>query len=223
MDKHTWEIYIRDGFYNLQSFMKEQVKARDAYRKANADLRELEKTGDYKPEYIEKKRSEIDSDFRVKNAAAYKNALDLIGKLTGTMQTRYSEPLDLSDPALTNALNVINLAGANLDHLELNKIIDSFTGNPAALKTLRSVFQKQGMSKAEERANSLLYEPAFVEQRLREVADSSIRQGGSLNAFAGEINKLAVKEGMSFPLDGGGSIDPVGVAEAFRAGAGLPD
>lgn len=222
MDAKTWNIHIKDRFFNLESFTRKQVDRRNKLRERRLELQKQASSGDYSNEYMERLFAQLDREQAENAEAAYAEALEHIGKLVETMQSRYAEPLDLADPALSNALNIITLTGGNIEHAELVKLVDTFTGSPAALKTLRSVFERQDMGAGVELVNQRLYEPAFVAQRLAETAEQAFRQSGSLNGWASEVNKYAQREGLTFPKDGG-TIDPAGAYAAMRRGAGLPE
>ncbi|MHB1155186.1 MAG: hypothetical protein ACYC00_23040 [Eubacteriales bacterium] len=220
MDKKTWQIYIKDRFYLLESFLNEQVKIHIEQRSRLKTLQEKRASGDYSDEYIEREQAKFEGEKRIQNQLAYEKALELIDKLIETMQARQDEPVDLADANLTNALNILNLAGSKLDIGELIKLVDQFTGNPAALKTLKSVFENQDLSFGVKLVDDRLYEPAFIEQVFKENAFYAFLQAGSLNSFATVINKIAQKEGLTFPKEGG-LIDPEGATERMFAVAGL--
>lgn len=220
MDKKTWQIYIKDRFYLLESFLNEQVKIHNEQRSRLKTFQEKRASGDYSDEYIEREQAKFEGEKRIQNQLAYEKALELIDKLIETMQARQDEPVDLADANLTNALNILNLAGSKLDIGELIKLVDQFTGNPAALKTLKSVFENQDLSFGVKLVDDRLYEPAFIEQGFKENAFYTFMQAGSLNSFATVINKIAQKEGLTFPKEGG-LIDPEGATERMLAVAGL--
>lgn len=220
MDKKTWQIYIKDRFYLLESFLNEQVKIHNEQRSRLKTFQEKRASGDYSDEYIEREQAKFEGEKRIQNQLAYEKALELIDKLIETMQARQDEPVDLADANLTNALNILNLAGSKLDIGELIKLVDQFTGNPAALKTLKSVFENQDLSFGVKLVDDRLYEPAFIEQVFKENAFYTFLQAGSLNSFATVINKIAQKEGLTFPKEGG-LIDPEGATERMFAVAGL--
>jgi len=220
MDKKTWQIYIKDRFYLLESFLNEQVKIRNEQRTRLKTLQEKKASSDYSEEYIEREQAKFETEKRIQNQLAYDKALELIGKLTETMQARQDEPVDLADANLTNALSILNLAGSKLDIGELIKLVDQFTGNPAALKTLKSVFENQDLAFGVKLVDDRLYEPAFVKLAFEENAFYTFLQAGSLNSFASVVNRIAQKEGLTFPKEGE-LIDPEGATEQMFAAAGL--
>lgn len=66
------------------------------------------------------------------------------------------EPLDIHDPKIQNAINVISLMGKNLTYTDQISMLESFRGNPAALRFIQSAFKKNGMSYAAEQAGEMM-------------------------------------------------------------------
>jgi hypothetical protein len=66
------------------------------------------------------------------------------------------EPLDINDPKIQNAVNVISLMGKNLTYTDQISMLESFRGNPAALRFIQSAFKKNGMSYAAEQAGEMM-------------------------------------------------------------------
>ena len=66
------------------------------------------------------------------------------------------EPLDINDPKIQNAINVISLMGKNLTYTDQISMLESFRGNPAALRFIQSAFKKNGMSYAAEQAGEMM-------------------------------------------------------------------
>ncbi len=218
----AYRSLVQDHLSTLELFLRKQATERETYRKQRASI--VENQNGFLPEVAEKQLTDLDSKTRQKWAAAYEEVCGLIESLVTGSQARYEEPLDLSDPSIIPALTIIQTVSTALPFEGLKRLIDSFTGNPAALKILNAAFEGRGMTAGVELVKQRLYDPAFVEVRLKEVAVISIGQGGSLNAFAGEVNRLmAIPEGMTFPLDNGESIDPQGVLISMRKAAGLLD
>ena len=66
------------------------------------------------------------------------------------------EPLDINDPKIQNAINVLNLMGKNLTYTDQISMLESFRGNPAALRFIQSAFKKNGMGYAAEQAGEMI-------------------------------------------------------------------
>lgn len=209
-------------FSNLESFMNGVVEQRARHRAELVSLREKAATGDYTQEYLDKEQARLDQALQARNQEAYQKSLELIGKLAETAQAAYDRPVDLNDPALQAALNIVNLTGGDMDLQELEKLVSQFIGVPPALKTLRSIFQKQEMDAGVNLVNERLYDPGLAQASLSDQAHQAFSQGGSLNGFGYVVNGIAKKEGLAFPSNGDSSIDPQGVLDSVWQGAGLP-
>ena len=66
------------------------------------------------------------------------------------------EPLDIHDPKIQNAINVISLMGKNLTYTDQISMLESFRGNPAALRFVQSAFKKNGLTYAAEQAGEMM-------------------------------------------------------------------
>lgn len=120
-------------------------------------------------------------------------------------------------PELETAINLINIAGPDMDSETLRKLVSNFAGDQSTLKALQAVFKSRGFS-YDGGLSNLLYDVGSSYQRLRELADMALIFQGSINNFAAEISLLAEKENLEFPS----MVDAGGFENAARRGAGLP-
>ena len=133
-------------------------KIAEAQAKCNqtiAEIRAKEATGNWSPNTIkaEKEKAYADRD-RVCHALAHsmRPALETV-KANNSLA---DEPLDINDPKIQNAINVISLMGKNLTYTDQIFMLESFRGNPAALRFIQSAFRKNGMNYAAEQAGEMM-------------------------------------------------------------------
>lgn len=175
---------------------------------------------EFLPEVVERKLSEIAKEREELDRAAREKGRELIRGLVEAMEARAAESLDLSDQDFTTAVNLINVLGDRLPYSEQIAIVDTFTGDQAALRTIEKLFEAKGLDKGAEYARSKQYTPALVSAALQEYNNAAFQPNGSLNAYASEIRRIALKEGYAdFP----GMVDEAGAMEATRAAAGLSE
>lgn len=221
MDIKEYHLTLKDHRAVLETILEHQVAARQKHREALAKLATQEAASDYTADYLNRRRAEADAELRAAHDAALAETQAAIDKLMGTVQEQYEAPIDLSEPQLATAINLVNVAGAQLEHHDLKRLVDTFTGSPPSLRALKAVFQARGLTTGVELVSNRLYEPALFGQRLNELARQAFQQNGSLNAIGYELRKLYQAEGLDFPRDGG-NVDPQGVLDAVNRGAGLP-
>lgn len=217
MDAKSWKIVLKSRLYDLESLLKKQATARNVYRDSVAKL--LSQSAVYAEEYIEAKLAELRQELDAIHAKGREEANVLIEKLVSEMEARHAEPVDLTDPALTNLMSIINLAGTQLPHEEVTKAVETFVGNPASLKVLAALFEAKDMPYALEKTREKLYFPGDVQKVLMTQADDSFRFDGSLNAMATKLAQIAAREGVEY---GDRLPDPVGADNVMRQAAGLP-
>ena len=125
------------------------------YERRLAEIKAKEATGNWSPNTIkaEKEKALADRD-RVCHTLAHamRPALETV-KANNNLA---DEPLDVNDPKVQNAVNVISLMGKNLTHSDAISMLESFRGNPAALRFVQSAFKKNGMAYAAEQAGEMM-------------------------------------------------------------------
>lgn len=216
MDSKEYNLRLRDIRANLQTLLEKAVKARDGYRAKLAALHE--RARDYSQEYLQKQIEQIEAEIATSNAELHKQADRILDDWSEAMSTRHQQPIDLSDPAITAAINLISLAGHQLTYEDLTGLVDQFRGNPAALRALRAVFETQDLPSGVRLVEKRTYDPAGAILALKSAIDNAFKANGSINAIAVEAWRVFEKEGVEFPR----MVDEAGVDEALRAGAGLP-
>lgn len=216
MDAKEYNLTLRDHRARLQRLLADAVKARDGHRAKLKGIHELSR--DYSQEFLERKLQQAEAEIERSNAELHARAQRILEDWSKDMQTRHEQPLDLSDPTISSAINLISLAGHQIEHRDLTGMVDQFRGNPAALRGLRAVFEAQDLPQGVQLVDARTYEPAVAVAALKRTIDAAFKDNGSLNAIAVEAWRVFEKEGLEFPR----MVDEAGVDEALRAGAGLP-
>ncbi len=134
---------------------KKIKEAEEKCKAALADIRSKEASGNWSPNAIKRMRDEaIAERNRVCHALAHamRPALETIKQNNSPSQ----EPLDINSPKIQNAVNVLSLMGKNLTFADQASILESFRGDPAALRFLQSAFQKNGLKFAAQQAGEMM-------------------------------------------------------------------
>lgn len=134
---------------------KKIKEAEEKCKAALADIRAKETSGNWSPNAIKRMRDEaIAERNRVCHglARAMRPALETIKQNNSPAE----EPLDISDPKLQSAINVLSLVGNKMTFADQASLLESFRGSPAALRFLQSAFQKNGMKFAAQQAGEMM-------------------------------------------------------------------
>jgi hypothetical protein len=203
-------------FSNLQNItLKKVIEAKQAYRKTLAELEADKKN--YSEQYISERKEKIKSDYAAKLAGFHQELTKDIDNLQASIQEMQST-LDLSDPAWSNALKLIELGGKDLTLETVNEINQSFLYNQPALRALQTVYRSRGVA-YDGGIDKMLYNVDDEFNRVRQAAEATFKaQSAGINSFASQLAKIAKLEGYQFE----GNPDPDGFAEAAYRGAGLP-
>lgn len=216
MDAQTYNLTLRDIRAKLATLLEQAVQKRNEQRAKLIAVHQS--AGDYSQEYLQKQLATIEASIAASNADLHERARSILEDWSQTMQARFEQPLDLTDPVISSAINLITVAGHQLPHEDLTRLVDGFRGNPAALRALRAVFEAQDLSRGVEMVRTRTYEPAIAMIAITGAADAAFRSNGSLNNLAYEASRVFAYEGLEFDR----VVDDAGFTETMRAGAGLP-
>lgn len=157
------------------------------YEQRLAEIKAKEATGNWSPNTIrsEKEKALADRD-RVCHALArsMRPALETV-KANNNLA---AEPLDIHDQKIQNVTNVISLMGKSLTYTDQISMLESFRGNPAALRFIQSAFKKNGMNYAAEQAGEMM----------RPISDRAISEMNEVLAFHDHYER---KGTFSFPIE----------------------
>lgn len=205
---------VREQFYKIGKIVESAVNAKNAYRKRLAEL-ELQKVS-YTEEYTKELREKARADLLATYAPLHDDTKAQIEKLRNVLLELNSQ-LDLADPALRNALDIIKSVGPGLDSESVLKINAQFE-NQSALKLLQSAYKAAGVD-YDGGLDRRIYNAESILQEAEKSAHAAFTQErGSINALAGSVAKLATFEGQEFEK----TPDSTGIDEAIARGAGLP-
>jgi hypothetical protein len=129
--------------------------AEETYKTTMAEIKRREATGDWSLNAIraEKERATKDRD-RVCHALAHamRPALETV-KANNNLA---DEPLNITDARLQNAVSVMSLMGKNLSYADQVSLLETFRGDPANLRFIKSAFEKNGLTYAARQADSMM-------------------------------------------------------------------
>jgi hypothetical protein len=198
---------------NLQAIKKEQFSLLgeivDAAKVARAEyftqLAAIDKLPrDFTVEYFTAKKAEAASKLAAKNQALYADTQVQLEKLRGALSELHGS-LDITDPALTNAISFIKLVGSDLDFDDKVQINANLSGNQPALRLLKKVYSTLGVPDDGD-LDRQIYDPESVLRALGQHAEAALVKGGLMPYQLGsEIGKVAKLENVDFPQ---GNPDP---------------
>lgn len=204
-------------FSDLEKLLKRVAQARQETKAVIAKLEASKK--DHSEEAIKSlvnpKIKQAKDNLAAIHQEAFEKAIEILQDL-GKDAMEKSSVLNLNNPALANALKLIELSGAGISTETVRKINSRFAGDQAALRALRDIYKAHGVV-YDGGLDKQIYEPESAFDHLGEWAYHSFTKEGSLNEFASAINKVASMEGIEFPK----MVDEVGSDEVMRSAAGL--
>ncbi|MDL1911528.1 hypothetical protein FBQ81_12700 [Chloroflexi bacterium CFX6] len=203
----------RGLFGGIEHTIKQVVKAKQTYK---AELAKLgEQKGDFSPDYIEHKNSELQGKYNQARATAYESITKTFEELQTVLEEK-NGTLDLENPAWNNALKLIEI-GDGLDNETIEKINASFAHDIPALKALQAAYKAKGFT-YDGGIGKQVYEIAPSFDELHKTAELVlIRGGGTIGTLARAVGKIAELEGHPFDT----SPDPDAFMDAANIGAGL--
>jgi hypothetical protein len=186
---------IKEQFFNFRKIIQNANAVSDSYR---GELNKIDALStDYTPEYLESQKQAAKNQYKAKNHALYED----VKKQLETLQNALNElhgSLDLSDPALTNALKLIEIAGPDLGAENVMKINAEFATNQPALKVLQAAYKSRGVV-YDGNLDQQIYDIDSAIQMIAQHAESALIKDGSVFQFAIQIGKVAKLEGTDFP------------------------
>ena len=124
--------------------------------------------------------------------------------------------LDLSNPALTNALTLIQAIGSDMSYEESERINQNFRNDQSALRALRSAYKANHVIMTGS-IDQMIYNVNDAINDLLVYAEAGTLMDSTMNEFAGKFSKLAALEGMTTET----TPDQIGMEEAMWKAAGL--
>jgi hypothetical protein len=189
------------------------VGARNEYREAINKLTAQNDT--YNQEYIERKNREAKDGFQGKMQTMY---TDMVGRLEQLRKLVHDRDLvlDLSNPALTNALSLIQAIGGDLSYEEAVKINANFVNDQSGLRAIRAAYKSHGVL-SQGNIDEVIYNIDDKINRLLDLAEAGTVMDSTMNGFSSEFSKLAALEGVTVEA----TADMVGADNAAWRAAGF--
>lgn len=134
---------------------KKIAEAEKKCKEALDEVKAREATGNWSPNAIKNGREDAYAERdRVCHALAHgmRSALETVRANNGLAE----QPLDINNPKIQNAINVMSLLGKNLTYADQASILESFRGDPASLRFIKSAFEKNGLTYAAKQAADMM-------------------------------------------------------------------
>lgn len=210
-EKATQQKYIQSNLTGIGAMVEKLVKDRDAHSEELTGLT-MHGTSQFTPEYLEKEIERIKARFAVKMRETYNDIEARLENLRKLLAAR-DETLDLSNPALSTALALIQAAGGEPSHDQAVSINQNFKHDQQALRAIFSAYGQKDLGGIK----GMMYDIDEAIDGLKELAHNATVKDGSVNFFASRLAKLAALEGVELIAN----PDDRGTMEAMRRGAGL--
>ena len=213
-EKEKQQRMIVQNLKGIEFVVAEAVKVKDAFRAKMRDLN-MHGTATYSQEYLEKEIQKTKNNHAAVMATTNDQIEKRLDELLVFIRDR-DAALDLGNPALTNALALIQTVGAGLSHDRLVKINANFVHDQSALSAIRDAYKAKGITNGGG-IDGLIYDVQARIDKLKNLAIDGLLRDGSINYFSTELSKLATLEGTTVE-----NLPDVQAANmAFRRGAGL--
>jgi hypothetical protein len=227
-DKDLLKAIVKEQFYQLGKIV-DNAKASQAT--FSAELSKIEALSkDYTEQFREGKKQLAQNEYRAKSQALYADTQMQLVKLQDALLELHGS-LDLSNPALKTALDLIKNVGQDLGAENILKINAQFANNQPALRILQSAYKAANVA-YNGSLERQIYEPESAVQALGQYARAALLEDGySPFRFGVEVGKVASLEGVDFPqgnpfpsMAGGepSTVDLGKFTDAMRSAAGLP-
>ena len=213
-DRDLQKSIAREQLFLLNKINVKATEAKNAYRKRLAEI-EAQKEN-FVPEYISGLQEKERTDLQAANQKLYSEFMTQLEKLENAL-SELDNSLDLVDPGLTTALDLIKNVGKDLGVENVLRINSQFSGNQPVLKVLQSAYKAAGLA-YDGGLDKQIYNFSSSIKAIGQQAEGTFLRGDSINTIAGVICKLAKLEGYQ---DFETLPDVIGVDDAMRRGAGL--
>lgn len=209
--KQIQQEYIQSNLKGIAAVISKLVQDRDGHAGQLTALT-MNGSNQFTSEYIEREQMRLKAAFSVKMSEVYKDIEARLDNLYKLLAAR-DESLDMSNPAFSAALALIQAANGEPTPEQARAIHENFKHDQQALKALRDVYKGKDIGGI----SGMIYDLDEVIGGLKELANNCTVKEGSVNFFASRLAKLAAIEGVDLVTN----PDERGTMEAMRQGAGL--
>jgi uncharacterized protein (UPF0128 family) len=206
-------------------------KANDAKAALDAKLANLsgrEVNDMYTQNWKDSEIAKAKLDYRNKLIELYNKEIEPgLTALESSLEEQYSE---VDAEALQPTINILKIAGPDIDGETLRKLFIPFAHDQNALRVLQSTVKALGM-KYDGGVDKMIYDiPATFSQLQGDARDTFLSEGSSIFRFGIQLGKVAQFEGVDVPwsdpfpsrkLDTSPTMDLDKVTDALRDAAGL--
>jgi hypothetical protein len=172
-------------------------------------------TKTYSQLYLEQKTLEVTAEFKTKMQAMHADMVSRLENLRSLIQER-DQVLDLSNPALTNALSLIQSIGGDMSYEEAVGINQNFLHDQKGLRALKASYLAHGVQ-SPGNLDLLIYNLNDRINELLDLAEAGTIGHATLYGFLERFSKLAALEGVTVDAE----ISNDALWEAMQRGAGL--
>ena len=212
-EKVKQQKMIQQNLEGINRAISNLVASKNTYRGVKVEIEKQQDT--YSPEFLANKTIEEEKKYLNQCQLAYDDFVKRLEELRSLINERDAE-LDLENPALSNALKLIEISGNELGYENIRKINSTFVHDQSSLKALQAVYKTRGITNTFG-LDSQIYDVNSKIDFLEKLAEDSIVRQGSLNYLASELKKIADIEGQELVA----TPDEQGFLETMRKGAGL--
>ena len=134
---------------------KKIAEAETKCKAALAEIKERERSGNWSPNAIKRDRDAAYAERdRVCHTLAHsmRSALETVKANNGLAE----QPLDINNPKIQNAVRVMSLLGKNMTYADQASILETFRGDPASLRFVKSAFENCGLPYAAKQAADMM-------------------------------------------------------------------
>lgn len=212
--KRYHRLQIKDRLAEIKSAFSGVLAAREELKKQKIRLSTSSDqfTADYIYQLLQREQTTANNAY----LSHYNKAARALDQMNQVVETSH-KLIDLMDPRLAAAIEIIRAAGTKLTHETAARLVNEFSGDQPALVILQEVLK--GVSDSVDGGvDKMIYEPMTAFRNAGEaIRDHMLSEDGSLNRAARSISFIAQREGCEFPE----VFDPEEVDRAARRAAGL--
>lgn len=212
IEKENQQQKITQNIKGIETATIAAIKSRDAHVEAMTQLT-MHGRETFSAEYVDREMQKKKVEFYSQMQQAYKGVENRLEELRTLLHDR-DAVLDLTNPALTNALMLIQSTNGNPSHEQAIQINENFRYDQSALRALYSAYGGRDLGNI----GKMMYNLDETIDALQELARVGITQdGGSINFFANKFAQFAKIEGVTTEK----TPDNRGYDDSIRRAAGL--
>lgn len=211
IEKENQQQKITQNIKGIETATIAAIKSRDAHAEAMKQLT-MHGRETFSAEFLDREMQKKQVEFYSQMQQAYKGVEARLEELWTLLRDR-DAVLDLTNPALTNALMLIQATSGNPSYEQAIQINQNFRYDQSTLRALYSAYGGRDLGNIGE----MMYDLDETIEALKKLAFAGIVQDGSINFFASKFAKFAKIEGVTTEK----TPDNRGYDDSIRRAAGL--